>query len=131
MLDDRDATVIDVKIGQERPWHRVQVMIYQYALPLSVPQYWNVQIGGVVVYPTHTVRIPRGALPRQFIEDIASLIRRLATDAPPKAGAELGRIPHLRHQRRGVPRARGRNPRDWTGNNRRLLTAVTHHGGVE
>ena len=29
VLDDRDATIIDVKTGQERPWHRVQGMIYQ------------------------------------------------------------------------------------------------------
>ena len=77
----RDATIIDVKTGPERPWHRVQVMIYQYALPLALPQYRNVGIGGEVIYPSHTVRIPRGALPGQFIEELASLIRRLAADA--------------------------------------------------
>ena len=27
VLDDTDATIIDVKTGQEKPWHRVQVMI--------------------------------------------------------------------------------------------------------
>ena len=84
VLDDRDATIIDVKTGQERPWHRVQVMIYQYALPLTLPQYRNVRIGGEVIYPSHTVRVPRGALPGQFIEDLGSLIRRLAADTPPK-----------------------------------------------
>ncbi len=84
VLDDRDATIIDVKTGQERPWHRVQVMIYQYALPLALPQYRNVRIGGEVIYPTHTVRVPRGALPGQFIEELGSLIRRLAADTPPK-----------------------------------------------
>ena len=84
VLDERDATIIDVKTGQERPWHRVQVMIYQYALPLALPQYRNVRIGGEVIYPTHTVRVPRGALPGHFIEELGALIRRLATDAPPK-----------------------------------------------
>ena len=84
VLDDRDATIIDVKTGQERSWHRVQVMIYQYALPLVFSQYRNVRVGGEVIYPYHTVRIPRGALPGQFIEELTSLIRRLAADAPPR-----------------------------------------------
>ncbi len=84
VLDDRDATIIDVKTGREQPWHKVQVMIYKYALPLALPQYRNVRIGGEVVYPTHTVRIPRGALPGQFIEDLGALIRRLAADTPPQ-----------------------------------------------
>ena len=84
VLDDRDATIIDVKTGREQPWHKVQVMIYQYALPLALPQYRNVGIGGEVIHPTHTVRIPRGALPNQFIEVLGSLIRRLAADTPPR-----------------------------------------------
>ena len=84
VLDERDATIIDVKTGQERPWHKVQLMIYQYALPLALPQYRNVRIGGEVIYPTHTVRVPRGALPGQFIDDLGSLIRRLASDTPPQ-----------------------------------------------
>ncbi len=52
------------------------------ALPLVIPQYRNVRTGGVVIYATHTVRIPRGALPGQFIENLGSLIRRLAADEP-------------------------------------------------
>ena len=82
VLDERDATIIDVKTGREQPWHRIQVMIYQYALPLALPQYRNVRIGGEVIYPSHTVRIPRGALPRQFIENLGALIRRLAAETP-------------------------------------------------
>lgn len=63
VLDDRDATIIDIKAGQERPRRRVQVIIYQYALPLALPQYRNVRIGGKVIYPTHTVRVPREHCP--------------------------------------------------------------------
>ena len=84
VLDDRDATIIDVKTGQERPWQRVQVMVYQYALPLVLPQYRNVRIGGEVIYRTHTVRILPGALPGQFIDELGTLIRRLAADTPPR-----------------------------------------------
>ena len=59
-------------------------MIYQYALPLALPQYRNVRIGGEVVYPSHTARIPRGTLDNGFIKGLGVLIRRLAADAPPK-----------------------------------------------
>ena len=78
---------------REQPWHKVQVMIYQYALPLALPQYSNVRIGGEVIYPNHTVRIPRGALPGQFIEGLGSLIRRLAAETPAK------RVPSLQECR--------------------------------
>ncbi len=53
-------------------------------LPLALPQYRDVRIGGEVIYPTHTVRVPRGALLKQFIEDLGALIRRLASDVPPQ-----------------------------------------------
>ena len=83
VLDDKEAIIIDVKTGREQAWHRVQVMIYQYALPLTLPQYRNVRVSGEVVYPTHTVRIPQGAAHGQFVEDLGALIRRLAADTPP------------------------------------------------
>ena len=58
-------------------------MIYQYAIPRALPQYRLARLAGEVVYPTHTVRIPRGALPDQFILNLGYLIRRLAADEPP------------------------------------------------
>ena len=83
VLDDRDATIIDVKTGREQVWHRVQLMIYQYALPLALPQYRNARVSGEVVYPTHTVRIPMGAVSDRFVEDLVARILRLAADTPP------------------------------------------------
>lgn len=41
------ATVIDVKTGREQSWHRVQVMIYMYALPRAFSQYRNIRLGGL------------------------------------------------------------------------------------
>ena len=87
VLDGREATIIDVKTGREQAWHRVQVMIYQYALVRAIPQYRNVRVSGEVVYPTHTVPIPPEAVTGQFVEDLSTLIRRLAADVPP------GRVP--------------------------------------
>ena len=76
--------IVDVKNGREQPWHAVQVKIYQYALPLVLAEYRGKRIGGEVQYPDHTVRVPRGALDDGFIEDLVSLIRRVASDTPPR-----------------------------------------------
>ena len=100
VVDDRDVTIIVVKTGREQSWHRVQVMIYQYALPKALSQYRDVRIGGEVIYPSHTVRIAREARPGQFIEGLGS------PDPPPcgrhaaQASAQRPRVPVLRHQRR-------------------------------
>ncbi|MCY4558796.1 MAG: PD-(D/E)XK nuclease family protein [Chloroflexi bacterium] len=83
VLDDRDAIIIDVKSGREQAWHRVQVMIYQYALPFVYPQYRDVRVSGEVVYPDHTVQIPEEAVSGQFVQDLGALIRRLGSDTPP------------------------------------------------
>ena len=58
-----DALIIDVKSGQEQPWHTVQLMIYQYALPKASDHYSYAKLAGEVVYPNRTARVPRGALP--------------------------------------------------------------------
>ena len=77
------ARIIDVKSGREQPWHTVQIKIYQWALPKALPQYRLAKLAGEVVYPTHTVRVPRGGLPAQFTRNVGSLIRRLAAKQPP------------------------------------------------
>ena len=87
------ARVIDVKAGQEQDWHRVQVMIYMYAIPRALPQYRNVSIAGEVVYPHGTRRIPQGGLPTSFTQDLTKLIRSLAAPDPPS------RVPSARECR--------------------------------
>ena len=78
--DDDNALIIDVKPGREQPWYAVQAMIYQYAVPRALPQYRDARMAGEIVYPTRTVKVPTGAMPNQFIQDLGSLIRRLADD---------------------------------------------------
>ena len=88
-----DALIIDVKTGREQPWHIVQVMIYQWALPKALPQYKHARLAGEVVYPNHIARVPKGALPSQFIDQLASTIRRIAAYTPPT------RVPSLQECR--------------------------------
>ena len=75
--------VIDVKAGREQAWHRLQVMIYMYALPMALPQYRDSTIAGEVIYRHSNKRIPQGGLDRQFKKDLVALILRLADEIPP------------------------------------------------
>ena len=55
-------------------------MIYMYTVPKALPHYRDVRMAGEVVYPTRTVKVPAGAPPDQFTQDLGSLIRHLAAD---------------------------------------------------
>ena len=83
VLADRDATIIDVKTGQEQPWHRYQVMIYMYALPKAMPAYRDAKFSGEIVYNDHTRRVPQGGIDQGFVRNLGSLIRRIAAPEPP------------------------------------------------
>ena len=84
VLNNDHVLIIDVKTGAERPWHSVQVKVYQYALPRALPQYQNARITGEVIYPTRTVRVPQGGVDQGFIQDLGSLIRRIAAAETPR-----------------------------------------------
>ena len=79
-----DTLIIDVKTGREQPWHVAQVMIYMYALPRTLPQYRNVRLAGEIGYPIHTVAVPKVVRQGEIARNLASLIRRLASDTPPQ-----------------------------------------------
>ena len=74
-----------------------------YALPLALPQYEGVRMTGEVAYPTHTVPVPAESLTDQFVQDLGSLIRRLADERPVNRTPSADGMSILRHQRRGLP----------------------------
>ena len=76
------VTVIDAKTGRPSPAHRVQVMIYQYAIPRALKQYESRDVQGRVAYPDCNVGAPASAVNPGFIGNLAGLIRRLASDTP-------------------------------------------------
>jgi hypothetical protein len=55
-----------------------------YAVPRAIPQHQHLTFDGTVVYEDHQVTIPSEAVTDEFIDDVSSLIRRLAADEPPK-----------------------------------------------
>ena len=62
--------------------HIVQVMLYMYAVPRAIGQHRDVIFNGQVAYTDHAVDIPAEAVDEEFIERLAQLVRRLASDAP-------------------------------------------------
>ena len=73
-----DVLIVDIKTGQDRPSHTAQLVIYMYALPKAMPEYRDAKFSGEIVYNDHTHRVPKG-----FIQNLGSLIRRIAAPEPP------------------------------------------------
>ena len=57
-------------------------MGYQYAVLLALPEYCGVQFRGHIAYPNSQVGIPASGLNDKFVQDLAALIRRLASETP-------------------------------------------------
>ena len=77
-----DTVVIDAKTGKTSPYHRAQVMIYQYAVPKALTQHQGKRLSGHVRYPNAHVASPESGVDRPFIGNLDALIRRLADDTP-------------------------------------------------
>ena len=57
-------------------------MGYQYAVLLALPEYCGVQFRGHSAYPNSQVGIPASGLNDKFVQALAALIRRLASETP-------------------------------------------------
>ena len=74
--------IYDVKTGQPSASDHVQVMTYMYAVPRALGQYRNMAFDGVVAYQDYEVTIPASAVNEQFIDRLATLIRRISRAQP-------------------------------------------------
>ena len=77
-----DIIVIDVKTETPRQCGIIQVMLYMYGLGRYVTAWKDITLNGRVVYSDHVVDIPADAISPEFIEDMGSLIRRVANSKP-------------------------------------------------
>ena len=75
---------MDVKTGQESASHVVQVVICLYAIPRALRRYRTLKLNGQVTYQDHTTRISAEAVDNQVIQNLGTLIRRLAAQTPAK-----------------------------------------------
>lgn len=82
MLNKDHVLIADVKTGQERPWHRYQLMIDMYAVPQAVPEFRETKVAGEIIYPDRTQRVPKGGIDQGFVQDLSALIRGIAAPEP-------------------------------------------------
>ena len=57
-------------------------MIYMYAIPRALDRYRDLKLRGQMTYQDHTVHIPAEAADDQFVQNLGTLIRRLADEKP-------------------------------------------------
>lgn len=81
-LNSKRGVIYDVKTGQPTAADHVQVMTYMYAVPRALGQYKGMPFDGMVVYGDHEVPIPSSAVNEQFIDRLATLIRRISREQP-------------------------------------------------
>ncbi len=81
-LSGKKGVIYDVKTGQPTASDHVQVMTYMYAVPRALGQYRDMAFDGMVVYRDYEVSIPASAVDEQFIDRLASLIRRISQGEP-------------------------------------------------
>ena len=81
-LSGDKGVIYDVKTGQPSASDHVQVMTYMYAVPRALGQYRNMAFDGVVAYQDYEVTIPASAVNKEFIDRLATLIRRISRAQP-------------------------------------------------
>lgn len=81
-LSGDKGVIYDVKTGQPSGADHVQVMTYMYAVPRALGQYRDMAFDGVVTYQDYEAPIPASAVDEQFIDRLASLIRRISRNQP-------------------------------------------------
>ena len=109
VLNKNRILVIDFKTGQELPWHKFQVMTYMYAMPKALPEYRHFKLAGEIVYNNRTERVSQGGIDQGFVQNLGSLIRRIAAPEPPVrvpsaqecrfCDITLGRLPRTHRER--------------------------------
>ncbi len=75
------ATIIEAKSTQPGPEHRVQLLIYLWALP-QVGRWKGMQFEGLLAYPDHRVSVSPSEIDESFTGSLRSLLRRVGATLP-------------------------------------------------
>jgi hypothetical protein len=82
-ISGETVTVYDAKTGQPRAADKVQVMIYMYCIPLSIPAFEAKTFRGQVVYQDERVDIPPVAVGAEFEGNFNYFLDILDSDTAP------------------------------------------------
>jgi PD-(D/E)XK nuclease superfamily len=93
-VKDKLAWVIDVKTRSMKVSHRVQVMLYMWALPKAFPAYRGLRFDGRLVCPAGELDIPADEVDEPFVRRARDLLRQICGDKPPMASPSPGECRH-------------------------------------
>ncbi len=79
-----EGWVLDNKTGSPKLSDRVQVMVYQWALPKTIPAFAGVRFSGKVVYATGHSIIGPEEVDALFIKKVADLMKEVCGDVEPR-----------------------------------------------
>jgi hypothetical protein len=88
-IKGRSGTILDARTGKPKDSHRVQVLIYMWALP-ALTEYRNVEFEGRIVYKDDEVTISPYELDEDFAASLIDLIERVGGKKP------LQKVPRVR-----------------------------------
>ena len=124
VVHDDDARIVDVKSGKEQPSHRVQLMIYMYALPRALEQYQHAT-GRTSGLSDADSTSTNGKSPHPVQNGPRSLDPPDCRGPASCPSPQRTRMPLLRHHRRGLPCPCQRRPNDARGDHFGILTPDT------
>ena len=82
--------MIDVKTKSMTATHRVQVMLYMWALPKAFPQYRGVRFDGRLISPAGELDIPAAEVDHLFIGRVREVLHRVCGIDPPTTSPSFG-----------------------------------------
>lgn len=93
-VKDMAGWVIDTKTGSPKASDRVQVMIYMWVLPKTIPAFADVRFDGKVVYKTGYSIIAADEVDAVFIRRVADLMKEICGEAEPHKAPSFGECQH-------------------------------------
>lgn len=80
-VKDMEGWVVDTKTGLPKASDRIQVMVYMWALPKTIPAFAGVRFHGKVIYKTGSSIIGPEEVDATFIKRVSDLMREICGEA--------------------------------------------------
>jgi hypothetical protein len=93
-LNGDEGWVVDTKTGLPKLSDRIQVMIYMWAFPKTIPAFAGVKLHGKVVYKLGTSIITPEEVDAAFIKKVVELMKVICGETPPRKAPSFTECQH-------------------------------------
>ena len=93
-VKDMEGWVVDTKTGSPKASDRVQVMIYMWAMPKTIPAFADVTFQGKVVYKSGYSVITADEVDAVFIKRVGDLMKEVCGEAEPHKAPSFAECQH-------------------------------------